>query len=71
MKRLIFILIFLLIPSFLFSDNSTVSYSITQYTIQTAHITDNEYFNYFFTLIMFFGLIGWLLAIPMKLINRS
>ena len=48
-----------------------MSFDVVNYTINVANITGNQVFDYFFTLVMFFGLVGWFLAIPMKLINRS
>ena len=48
-----------------------MQYDITQYTLHILSITGNQVFDYFFNIVMFFGLVGWFLQIPMKLINRS
>ncbi len=35
------------------------------------HILGNPAFDYFFSLVIYFGLIAWFIAIPIRLVSRS
>ncbi|MBT9164897.1 MAG: hypothetical protein DDT22_00689 [candidate division WS2 bacterium] len=41
------------------------------WTIKVAHVTGNSMFDYFFTLVMFFGLLAFAISIPIRLLSRS
>ncbi|MBT9175007.1 MAG: hypothetical protein DDT22_00681 [candidate division WS2 bacterium] len=46
-------------------------YRTLEWTIKTASVTGNQMFDYFFTLVMFFGLLAFAISIPVRLLSRS
>jgi hypothetical protein len=43
----------------------------TVWDVFTVPVTDNDMFNYFFTLVLLFGIISWMCGLLFKLITRS
>jgi hypothetical protein len=46
-------------------------WELTQFTLNVMPITSNFMFNYFFTLVSFFGLLSLAVSMIVKVISRS
>lgn len=40
-------------------------------TFPVLHILGEPAFDYFFSLVLYFGLIAWFIAIPIRLVSRA